>query len=496
MNKPNLLLKKLKSQFLSINDSIESFFNQFKNFKSWIKKTRLNEDNKLVLIPGILAILTLSYFLLPTIYNKDVLKAEIKNQIASKYNINIVFKDKVTYSLLPKPHFVTKNLIISKNNKEIGKVKKFKVFISSNRFFAINKIEVRDILFHKTEFNISKTDFNFFSNLLNISPTKDELSIKNSSLFYKDEEDNILFIKKINDFRFFYDFNNSENIAILKSEIFNTPIKLNVKKNKKNEEIYSKLTSKKIRLDIENYFEYENRIKNGNIDILLVNKETSIKYNIDKNSLNFKSKNRKNIFNGFVDFKPFYFLANFNYERFKSKLLFNDDSIFIDLIKSELLNNQNLNVELNFKVKQISDIVDLNNLLLKIKIEEGNIIPSNSQIMWKDDLQINLIESLLNYNEDEINLTGSVSVEAKDIIEFYKSFQIKKKNRKKINKINFDFNYNFTQKEISFDNIKINDVPNIKIDEFINKYNLSKKKILNKITFKNFVNNLFEAYAS
>ena len=197
-----------------------------------------------------------------------------------------------------------------------------------------------------------------------------------------------------------------------------------------------------------------------------------------------------------IDFKPFYFLANFDYERFKSKLIFDDDSIFIDLIKSELLNNQNLNVELNFKIKEISDIVDLNNLLLKIKIEEGNIIPSDSQIMWKDDLQINLIESLLNYNEDEINLTGSVSVDAKNIVEFYKSFQIKRKYRKKIDKIKFDFNYNFTKREISFDNIKINDVPNIKIDEFINKYNLSKNKILNKITFKNFVNNLFGAYAS
>ena len=74
MNKPNLLLKKLKRQFLSINDSIESFFNQFRNIKSLIKKTRLYEDNKLVLIPGILAILTLSYFLLPTVYNKDILK--------------------------------------------------------------------------------------------------------------------------------------------------------------------------------------------------------------------------------------------------------------------------------------------------------------------------------------------------------------------------------------------------------------------------------------
>ena len=186
MNKPNLLLKKLKRQFLSINDSIESFFNQFRNFKSWIKKTKLFDNNKVILIPGILLILTLSYFLLPTVYNKDILRLEIKNQIAKKYNVKIEFKEKITYSMLPKPHFTTKNLIISKDGKKIGKVKKFKVFISSNRFFAINKIDVRDILFDKTEFNINKNDFSFFSNLLNIPPTKDELIIKNSSLFYKD----------------------------------------------------------------------------------------------------------------------------------------------------------------------------------------------------------------------------------------------------------------------------------------------------------------------
>ena len=494
MNKPNLLLKKLKRQFLSINDSIESFFNQFRNFKSWIKKTRLYEDNKLVLIPGILAILTLSYFLLPTIYNKDILRTEIKNQIANKYNINIKYNEKITYSIFPKPHFVTKNLKISKNGKEIANVKRFKIFISINRFFALNQIEVRDILFDKTEFDINKSDFNFFKKLLDIPPTKDEIIIKNSSLFYKDENDNTLFIKQIINSKFYYDLKNLENVGTFKSEVFNIPIKFNIKKSEKNKEIFSKLVSKKIRLNIENYFEYGNRIKNGNLNILLINKETSIKYNIDKNSLNFKSKNRKNIFNGFIDFKPFYFLANFDYERFKSTYLFNDNSIFTDLIKSELLNNQNLNVELNFKIKQVSDLGNLNNLNLKIKIEEGNIIPSDSKIMWKNDLQINLLESLLNYNEGVINLTGRVSVDAKNINEFFKSFQVKKKYRKKIDKINFDFNYNFTEKEISFDNVKIDNKPSTEVDEFINKYNLSKNKILNKITFKNFINSLFKAY--
>ena len=45
------------------------------------------------------------------------------------------------------------------------------------------------------------------------------------------------------------------------------------------------------------------------------------------------------------------------------------------------------------------------------------------------------------------------------------------------NPIKFDFNYNFTKREISFDNVKINDLPNIEVDEFINEYNSSKIKI-------------------
>ena len=74
-------------------------------------------------------ILTLSYFLLPTIYNKDIAKVEIKNQILKKYNIEIKFNEKIRYGLLPKPHFTSKNLSIINSEREIGVVKNFKAFI-------------------------------------------------------------------------------------------------------------------------------------------------------------------------------------------------------------------------------------------------------------------------------------------------------------------------------------------------------------------------------
>ena len=81
MSKHNSFSKKFKKQFLSINDSIESYFNQLKFFIFHFKKTKLSENNRLFLTIGTLVILTLSYFLIPTFYNKNLIQSEIKNQI-------------------------------------------------------------------------------------------------------------------------------------------------------------------------------------------------------------------------------------------------------------------------------------------------------------------------------------------------------------------------------------------------------------------------------
>ena len=58
-----------------------------------------------------------------------------------------------------------------------------------------------------------------------------------------------------------------------------------------------------------------------------------------------------------------------------------------------------------------------------------------------------------------------------------------------------DFIYNLNSNRFRFDNVKIDKKSNKKIDKFINKYNLDEKTILNKITFKNFVNNFFSVYS-
>ena len=112
MSKHNSFIKKIQKQILSVNDLIESYFNKIKYFKSNFKKILLNKENRVILGIGIVVILTLSYLLIPTFYSKDVIQAQIKNQILKNYNIDVQFNEKINYGLLPKPHFSAKNLLI------------------------------------------------------------------------------------------------------------------------------------------------------------------------------------------------------------------------------------------------------------------------------------------------------------------------------------------------------------------------------------------------
>ena len=495
MSKHNFLTKKIKKQILSINDLIESSFNRLRYFKLNYKKVLYSKENRLVLIIGIVVILTLSYLLIPTFYNKNIIQSQIKNQILKKYGVSVKFNEKINYGLLPKPHFSAKNLSILRGEKEIGFTKNLKIFFEINKFFSINKIDTKNLVFHKTDFNIYLNDFLFFKNLLKTEPNENKIIFKNSNIFFKNESEEVLFINKIYKSQFYYDSKNLLNVLTAKNEVFNIPYKLMIKNDKFNKKVFSKFNSKKIRLDVENENDYEKKSLGGLLDILFINKSTSLNYEITKESFKFESESNSNQYNGTIDFKPFYLSANFNYEGLSTRNIFDDDSILIDLIYSEILNNVNLSANINLKVKDITNINELNNLYLKTFIEDGNIKFSDSSIMWKEDLKINLNETLLIINDDGINLAGTADLNFNNINNFYRSFQIKKLNRKDIKKIKIDFVYNLNTKNIRFDNPKIDNLKNDDLEDFLNDFNSKKVRVFNKITFKNFINNFFNVYA-
>ena len=147
---------------ISINASIESYFNKLKDFISNIKKSKFSKYNITFLTIGGIVILTLSYFSLPSFYDKNLIQKEIENQIKKKYNFEVKFKNSISYSLFPKPHFYSKNFSIVREGDEIANVETFKSFIAKGNFFRLNKVEVKDLAFQNAEFKIDWDNLIFF----------------------------------------------------------------------------------------------------------------------------------------------------------------------------------------------------------------------------------------------------------------------------------------------------------------------------------------------
>ena len=133
MSKQNSLIKTIKKQILSANDLIESNFNKLKYFKSNFKKILFNKDNTNLAI-GIVVILTLSYFLIPTFYSKAD-SVTNKESDFKNYNIDLEFNEKINYGLFQN-HIFLQNLSILRENKKIGISSNLKVFIDISHFFT------------------------------------------------------------------------------------------------------------------------------------------------------------------------------------------------------------------------------------------------------------------------------------------------------------------------------------------------------------------------
>ena len=493
MRKQNLLSKKISKQVSSINNLLENYFNSLRRFILDAKRLRFDKNNKVFLIVVSTIFLTLVYFLIPTAYNKELIQKEIKNQIYQKYNIVVKFDNGIQYNFFPKPHFSSKNLFILNDQRKIGDVKNFKIFINFKNFFKFNKIQTQDVVLDKVDFNIKKSDLSFFTNLLKTEPNRDKIKIRRSNIFFTNKDNEVLFINQINDSQFYYDLKNLKNVLVSKSKVFNVPYKLIIGNDKLNEILDFEFVSKKLVLKIENETDYKKKNDTGNLKISFKNKNNTFKYQINQNTLDITSKDNNRIFKGLIEFKPFYLVSNFKYQTFRIKDLL-ENPFFMEILRSQILNNKNLNAKIDFDVKDVYDFDRFSDLSLKLKIEEGNYNFSNSNIIWKENVNVRFSDSFLNFNKEKINLNGRTSFDVKNQDEFYKFFQIKKDLRKDIKKIELDFNYDFNDEKITFDNLRIDDRSNKKIEEIVSNFNSKSKKFFNKVTFKNFVNDILLAY--
>ena len=491
----NLLKKRFNKILLSINELIESFFNTIENLLNLKKRNKSNlkkVDKKITIGVSLIVIIVSSYFLIPTFFDKNKVKSLLEAQLKQKYNLEVKFKDNLKYDLFPTPHFSTKNLIISYNEKNLAVSKNVKINVSVNNFFSLKNLKTKKIFFKKNEFNINSETISFFQQILNSNKNKNEIIFEDSNLFYKNKLNEIIFLSKINKLKFSYNDESLDHVMVLNYEIFNLPFLLNITNNQLNKKARIKLKSKKIRLNLENEFNYQKEKIAGDIKLLVMNKEKKFNYLIKEDTLEFESDNKK--FDGKIYFKPFYLQSNLNFNQLNFERLFSDKSILINLINSELLFNPNLNANINVYLEKFSNSNYLNDLKLKIFLEEGNIIIKDSYIDWNKSIGINLDNVQLINENNEIKFVGQIKFIFNNIGKFYSYYQITRSDRKRINQVSLDFVFNLNQKKINLDNLMIDNKLDKNVNNFLNKFNTQNENIFNKVTFRNFVKNFFINY--
>ena len=482
----------IKKKIIHLDNRIESFFDKFKEFKKYNqnKKKIYYLNSKLGASVALIIILFFTYFFLPTLYKKSEVKNFLINQTLNKYDMNIEFNEKIKYGLFPKPFFYTKNLNIKYNNKVLANSDYVKFYISFNNFFSFKTLEVKDLVFQNTEFNINENNKNFFQKTLNNNRNKEKVIFKKSRLFFSDKDENLLFLSKIKNLIYFYDDKNKTQKVKSELEIFNIPFILTIIKNDYSKKKNITLSSKKIRLKVETSAENEDSNIFGNLKISFFNKENLFNYKIENDSLNFQSNDKK--FKGNLNFKPFYLSTNLNFNYLSQKKIFKNESLLVDLLDSELLNNSNLNALISININEFEY---LKNFYLQVLLDDGKIISNSFDAKWNDAVSINSNDIEFINDQSGKKLVGEIKFIFEDIEKFFRYFQIKRNYRDVFKEIKSDFIYDFIENKIIINNIKIDNVSSEKLNKFLEQNNKKDKSLLNKVTLRNFIKEFFQIYA-
>jgi hypothetical protein len=200
-------------------------------------------------------------------------------------------------------------------------------------------------------------------------------------------------------------------------------------------------------------------------------------------------------YKGTINLKPFFSESLGLFEKVNLKEFLNPNSILLQFLKTEILNNKNLNMNTSLNAKQINTLQNLYNLALKVKIREGLIDINETTISWLDIADIKISDSLIFMNDNNLVIDALVTIQINNFQEFYKSFQTPRNYRKEIKKIEFNLSYNFDQFTADLNDIRIDGVIDLKVNKILKQLNLKNNKLQNRIYFKNIINQAMKFYA-
>ena len=494
MNKHNTFVIFFKKFNLSVNSLLEKYLNKL----NLINLSNIISSNKVFLIFVSLIILFLSYLSIPYVYNSEEIRKELENQLSNKLSLNFNLSDNVNYKFFPRPHFIINKSSILKNQKKISNIKKLRIYVALENLFSLKNIIVKDIVLEDTNFNLNKKNTNFFIKLLDNNFLGSSFIIKNSNIFFRNIDQEVLFINKIINMKYYNDPKELINFIKSENEIFNIPYTFEAHKDIEKKKFFSKIKLNFLKLQIENEFDYGKSEKIGLLRLIYDKNKSEASYKFNKNFFNFNFSDKlidpKFAYEGNINFNPFYSIFRGNTDKLNISNLFNSNSASSQLLKTEILNNKNLNIDLSINAKKIFQLQNIIDVILNLKIHEGLIDIDRTRFSWNDHVDFKILDSLLYVNENQLVLDGKLILDIKDYNEIYKFLQSPMNLRPELKKIEFNFLYNFDQQIINFNTITIDNKIDKKVNEFLKKLILKKNNLQNKIYIKKIMKSAIAAY--
>ena len=358
---------------------------------------------------------------------------------------------------------------------------------------------MQDVIIEEGNFNLNKKNYGFFTKLLDSDFKDIKLQVINSNIFYRNLENDVLFINKIVNAKYIHDPNESKTILYSKNNIFNMPYSMETFSDKNKKKLNLKLNIESLGLQLENQFSYSEKFTLGLSEFNYSNLKSVAEYKTNKNYFEFKlfdkAQKSKFSYNGKLNFKPFHSYLEGSTTELNFDHLFSTNAIIKQLLKTEIFNNKNIDFKLNISANKIKNIDNFTNIFLKSKIQEGLIDLDQTKFSWKNHVNFNLTDSLIYIKDGKLILDANSEINITNLDEVYKFLLTPKSLRKKINKMNINFTYLFDEKIININNIRVNDKTDKNLNNNINKIYLKDNILQNKVYFKKFLNEAIKSYA-
>ena len=180
--KVNISIKNVKNfiKFQNLKKKILEIYNKF-----YLEKFRINY---LIFFVSLLVFYYLIYLSFPGILHNKSDQNYLTKLLKDQYDLEFSLSSEINYSILPKPHFQIKDVIIFNNNdkfqKEIAQVKKLKLYLVQKNFFKKRQLEIKSVELLETNFFINKSDISLVKNFINKGFKKKTVIIKKANLFY------------------------------------------------------------------------------------------------------------------------------------------------------------------------------------------------------------------------------------------------------------------------------------------------------------------------